>query len=258
VAAASAAQLLPVAQVVAATPASVGPAAPAGSTPRTAGAATPVPVYGTELPPPLTLQYTARRGALSGRASLEWRPGPAGYELSLTATVLGVQALSQLSRGTVDAHGLAPQRFLDRRRGRDALAANFRRDAGIVSFSGPEHTFPLLPGIQDRVSWMVQLPAVLKANPALRRPGAELQVFVVGARGDGAVWSFNVLGIEPLAVPGTPALPTLQVQRLPRHEHDTRADVWLDPARHFMPVKVALQSGDGEALVLLLERTEAP
>jgi hypothetical protein len=220
--------------------------------------AAPLPTYTTEVPPSMTLHYAMSRGMLSGRGTLQWRRAGGTYELALEVTVMGVAALSQSSRGGFDAAGLAPQRFVDRRRGRDAQAANFRRDAGLVSFSGSAGSLPLPPGAQDRLSWLVQLPAVLAANPALRRPGSELRAFVVGARGDGAAWSFSVLGAPTVTLADGRPVAALHLQRLPRHEHDTLAEVWLDATRHYMPVRVVLRSGDGEPLELRLERVEPP
>ena len=36
-----------------------------------------------------------------------------------------------------------------------------QREAGRITFSGPQVEYPLLPGAQDRISWLLQLAAVL-------------------------------------------------------------------------------------------------
>ena len=78
--------------------------------------------------------------------------------------------------------------------GREQRAVNFQHEAGRITFSGPQLQLPLLPGAQDRLSWMLQLPAVLEAEPALRVPGSEVLIFVAGTRGDGQVWTFTRAG----------------------------------------------------------------
>jgi len=47
------------------------------------------------------------------------------------------------------------------------------------------------------LSWIVQLAAVLAAEPALRRPGAIVSIPVAGLRGEAAVWRFRT--VEPEA-----------------------------------------------------------
>jgi hypothetical protein len=229
-----------------------GPAPSASAPP--AGAAS-LPVYRGEAPPAATLHFSLRRAAVSGRGQMDWRPGAEGYELTLQATVLGLRALQQTSRGGWDLGSLAPDRFLDARRGREVRAANFRRDVGLISYSGPDTTYPLVRGAQDRLSWMLHLPAVMQANPALRRPGSELRMFVTGARGDGDVWAFRVVSVDRIMVPAGEVTRALHLQRLPRHDHDTQADIWLDPERHHLPVRVRLQSGD-DTFDLVLDRLE--
>lgn len=211
----------------------------------------PPPVYPTVLPPAVTLDYELRRGMLTGSATLSWRPEGGRYELQLDGSVIGLRVLSQLSRGRLDAHGLAPERFTDQRARRSMQAANFRRDTGRISFSGPTHELPLYPGVQDRLSWMVQLPAIVAADPALRRAGQRILLQAVGARGDSALWAVQVLGPATVQTrAGTVA--TLHLRREPRGPYDTRVEVWLDPARHHLPLRATLQSGDEAALELQL------
>ncbi|MES2960292.1 MAG: hypothetical protein V4792_19040 [Pseudomonadota bacterium] len=104
--------------------------------------------------------------------------------------------LDWASQGQIDAAGVAPERFAVRQRGRDRQAANFQRDAGKTSFSGPTHELPLLSGAQDGLSWPLQLPAIVAAAPQRFGLGATVHLFVAGARGDADVWTFVVEGTE--------------------------------------------------------------
>lgn len=233
------------------------PATAAAAAPDVAGAASDVPVYATQAPSAATLHFELRRGAQSGQAVLAWRPGESTYELSLDSSTFGLPALGSASRGAFDAAGMAPERYVDKRRGRELRAANFQRQAHQISFSGPAQTLPLWPGSQDRLSWMLQLPAVLRANPNLATPGAQLQMWVVGARGLADVWVFSVIGLEDLQLPEGPVPAALHLQREPRRPYDTQVDIWLDPARQHLPVRARLGlRPTGESTELLLQRLE--
>lgn len=210
------------------------------------------PVYPTRLPPPFTFVYAAHRGAAQGSAELQWQAQDGQYAARLVATRDGAPWLAWDSVGAIDAAGLAPLRHTDRRRGRGIQAANFQRDAGKVSFSGPplEHALPA--GAQDRLSWMVQLAAIAAADPQRVGPGGRVSFLVVGARGDADVWTFVHAGEERLLLPDGSAA-TLRLLREPQRPWDTRAEVWLDPARHFLPVQARLSNGaEADALQLRL------
>jgi hypothetical protein len=228
----------------------VASAAEAGPAP---GAAPP-PVYATQLPPAVTLHYELRRGAARSRAELQWRPAGNGYELALRSEGAGGAALGAASQGGFDASGLAPERHTESRRGRDLRAANFQREAGRITFSGPTIDYPLVPGAQDRLSWMVQLAGVLAANPALALPGSEVLMFVAGTRGDGEVWTFKVIEMAEVELANGTVLHTaVHLQREPRRPYDTQVDVWLDPARRYLPVRTRLvvrATGEGTELLL--------
>jgi Protein of unknown function (DUF3108) len=211
----------------------------------------PPPLYATQLPPAVTLRYELRRGRLSGSGDLLWRPDGSRYELRLEGSVVGVNVLTQVSEGALDADGLAPVRFTDQRARRAAVAANFEREAGRIRFSGPSHEVPWQPGVQDRLSWMVQLAAVAAAEPARLVAGERIVLQVVGARGDASTWAFRSEGPQTLTLFSTP-VETVKLLREPRSAYDTRVEVWLDPARHHLPVRATLGSGEDDRLELRL------
>jgi len=78
---------------------------------------------------------------------------------------------------------VAPLRHAELRRAREQRAVNFQREAATITFSGPQVAYALPPGAQDRLSWMIQLPAILEADAALTRAGAVVTLFVAGTRG---------------------------------------------------------------------------
>ena len=211
-----------------------------GPPPAAAVPGTQVPTYATQLASAATLVYAMQRGGRTGRAELRWRPSAGRYELELEAGGLGPQGPGSASTGSFDAAGLAPERHVDRRRGRDQRAVNFQRDGGFISFSGPQLTHSLQPGAQDRLSWMLQLPAILQANPLLATEGAQVSLWVASARGESDVWTFTVQGSEPLDLPGGRVEGALRLLRRPLRPFDMQVEVWLDPARQHLPVQVLL------------------
>ena len=235
-------------------------AAPAG--PGAAGTASasgaddehpPPPVYATRPPPPFRLAYALRRGALSGQAELGLQRVAGGYELDLKGTVLGLEVLGMSSRGGFGPQGFMPERFVDRRRGKDRLAANFDHTAGRITYSGTAAAQPLLAGAQDRLSWMVQLAAILEAGPARYPAGSRIALSVSGARGDVDTWTFIVQGRQRVDLPAGAVAMAVHLTREPRRPYDTQVEAWLDPARHHLPVRARLTVlPGGETLELSL------
>ncbi len=204
-----------------------------------------IPHYRTQMPPALTLHYVMQRGALSGRGELSWRPERERYELKLVGSVAGLTVLTQISSGGFDAAGVAPLRFTDQRLRRGTKAANFQREAGKITFSGPSTEFPLRAGAQDRLSWMVQLGAIVAAEPKLRGVGAKVVIYVVGANGAAGVWTFDCTVIESVTT-GAGAVNALKFVREPREPYDTQVQVWIDPAQHYLPVRATQKSGSND------------
>ena len=204
-----------------------------------------IPLYRTQLPPAATLRYDIGRGLLHGTGELAWRPLGEAYELKLDFKLGGITVLSQASVGEIDAAGIAPLRFTDQRARRGTTAANFRRAVGKITYSGSQNEFVLKPGAQDRLSWMLQLAAIVAAGPELGMPGARVVMQVTGSRGDAGLWVFRCVGAEAIDARGG-ALDALKFVREAREAHDTTVQVWLDPRRHYLPVRATQKSGAGD------------
>lgn len=248
----------PIAEAVAAVeaptsaPEAAVPTVQAEALPAAPDAAPELPTYPTRLPPAATLQYELQRGRLAGQGELRWQPDGERYALQLVGSLAGIALLTQRSQGELDANGLAPQRFTDQRIRRAAQAANFDRAAGRITFSGPSFALPLRAGVQDRLAWMIQLAAIVAADAQRAVPDATTVLQVVGARGDAGLWVFRCAGMATLETPAG-SIEALRFQREPRGPHDTGVEVWLDPARHHLPVRATMRNGgDGEALELRL------
>jgi len=212
-----------------------------------------VPVYRTRIPPLTTIEYEILRGGLSGTGELSWRPVSGHYEARLEFTIAGFTLLTQVSQGGFDAAGLAPTRFTDQRARKAARAANFQREAGKITFSGPRDEYALAPGSQDRLSWMIQLPAVLAGEPRRAAAGGEVLLYIAGARGDVDIWDFRSSGMETIETPSG-ALQAVKFTRTPRTARDTLAEIWLDPKRHYLPVRARLTQGESDGALDLVLR----
>ncbi|MCU0814364.1 MAG: DUF3108 domain-containing protein, partial [Burkholderiaceae bacterium] len=234
------------------TPAPAGPAAHAGP-----GEAP--PIYPTTLPPSFQWTFRMQRGMLSGTGTLGWELDGARYRLALVGSVAGVNLLEWVSVGAIDRAGVAPERFVSQTRGRSAQSTNFQRGAGKVTYSASTAEHPLPAGVQDRVSWLVQLAAVVAAAPErYAAPGTPLTLPVAGTR-DVGLWQFVALGPQTVQTPAG-SVEALAFRREAKRANDTRGEVWLDPRRHHLPVRVVLSTIDGngrasDTLALALEST---
>jgi hypothetical protein len=235
-----------------------GPRAPAAAPEASDGGETvELPRYPTRLPDATRLHYRAQRGDHAGSAWLHWHFDAEGYTLRLDAQWPGQPSQGSSSRGLLDAEGVAPLRHAESRRARELRAVNFQREAGHITFSGPQAVYRLRAGAQDRLSWMIQLPAILQADASLARPGAQVSLFVAGTNGHAEVWQFEVLGREALQLPAGDVPQALSLRREPTRPYDTRVEVWLDPARQHLPVRVRFSTlPGGTPLELMLAAQE--
>lgn len=207
--------------------------------------ATDSPPEGVPLAVPATLLraesaewlYRAERGAAVGEAVLRWSVASTGYELGLQASVGGRSVLDWVSRGSVSEQGLQPQRMVERQREREVQAVNFQRDKGLISFSGPSRTAPLLPGAQDRLSWVIQLAAVSRARRGLQ-PGEVLRLQVAGPRGDVDEWRFTVQPVDERLLNGR-RVGLTHLLREPQRPYDLRVQLWLAPTMDHLPVGIS-------------------
>ena len=214
----------------------------------------PTPVYASAPPPASQRRFRLARGQDTAWAHLHWQPDGTSYTLSLQAEPDAdegaaprhpLAGLGASSRGRIGPEGLQPERYVDRRQGRDQRAANFDAMARTVRGSGGGVPWPFPPGGQDRLSWLLQLAAVLQANPALAAPGARIVLPVAGPREAPAAWVFDVLEIQPFTLADGSQRPALALRRRAGGPYQLQAEVWLDPAAHHLPLGWRLATPPG-------------
>jgi hypothetical protein len=209
-----------------------------------------IPVYPTALPPVGQWHYRLLHDGRAGAALLQWRRDGEHYSASLDASDAdGAPQLAMNSRGRIDGAGLAPERFVDRRGRRSAQAANFQRDDGAITYSGPASRAPLPAGAQDRLSLWLQLAAIVAAEPGRWHVGSTIVTYASGAHGDAEVWRWQVQGLEPVDADSAASAParggaqTLKLLRAAPRLYDTEAEAWLDPARGYLPRRLRWRNG---------------
>ena len=222
-----------------------------------APAASPIAPSPVALTGSATWHYTAtalHRGALlTGHAELVWQHDERTYEATLRIAIPPLPTREQRSAGELDAQGLAPRRFSERSRTEEA--AHFDRDAGRIVFSGQQPPVPLRAGAQDRLSVLLQLGALLAARTEGWPEGTELILQTATAR-EAAEWRFVVEGLQALEGPNGPTA-ALKLTRAPRHEWDSRLELWLAPgAAYYGPVRLRLTPANGDWLELQWSGTD--
>ncbi len=213
----------------------------------------PPPLYLAKVPEAFVLHYQVRKGGLVGDGELRWAPEGSGYELTLQGKVLGLQLLHQISRGALGIQGLAPRYFSDQRSLSAAQSATFDEASGTIRYTGRPELVTWVAGVQDRLSWMVQLPAILQAEPTLQVLGQRVLLYVSGARGDADEWVFQFMAREEVQTPSGQVSSAKWV-RQPRKPNDSLVEVWLDPARQWLPVRAQF-GHEANSLALSLQQT---
>ena len=196
-------------------------------------------VYPTRIARSFTVLYQMQRGGIRGSGEFVWKRTGDAYEAHLKGTVAGLALINWASQGGFDAAGVAPGHYVEKRLGKSAREATFVRGESRIDFSGSAPDIPLVPGAQDRVTWLVQLQAILTADPAKAKAGGRVVMPVVGVRGRAETWTFEPSGAETIKTPAG-NLRTQKLTRVLRQPDDTRAEVWVEPARQFLPVRIRL------------------
>lgn len=225
------------------------PTAPPQPEPETAP---PPPQRAVAPPPSATLKYDVRKvpregNPTHGHGSISWRTDGGRYRIDGEAGVLFITALTFSSEGSIEATGIAPERYSEKRWGKPETSTHFHRERNTISFSASTQHYPRQGGEQDRASIVWQLAAIGRGDGAAFAPDAEIEIFVAGTR-DGEVWRIRVIGQESITVDGA-AIPAWHVRRAPRAgSYDQALDIWLAPRHDWMPVRLRYTERNGDYL----------
>jgi hypothetical protein len=226
-------------------------AAPSESTPPVSSSA----AVASELPPPAFTAlssgqhnykalFTNNGNTNQGRAEMRWQQDGEKYALSLSASLLMLEALTWKSTGAMSPQGLLPERFSDKRLRKSEVAAHFDRVQNKIIFSANTPNALLQAGAQDRISVILQLSGLLMADPARYPPGAIIPLQMVDAT-EAEMWVFSVNEPETLNLEGGSQI-ALRLTRNPRKEFDRKLELWFAPALGYLPVRLRQTQTNGD------------
>ena len=222
--------------------------------------AVPDPGKSAQVHPPVHLSFalSGLRGGVqpwSGAfGELSWRQDGNAYAAELALKIFFRTIRRQTSTGRVGPQGIAPDRFTDARKAEST--ALLQRDSGQVVFSSGAPAAALRPGAHDRLSVVMQLGALIAGDPARYPQGSEIAVQTVGPR-DAEVWVFKVGAEEKVGVPAG-EFTARRLSRQARHAGDYALDLWLAPARGYLPVQMRQTEPDGDIFDLQLREISQP
>ena len=211
-----------------------------------------------KIPAPVFLKYQvlgmSKQMNYSAWAEFSWQHDGQRYDSKLEVGAFLLGSRSQTSQGTLGAEGLMPQRFGDKFR--SEVASHFQRDKGVISFSTNAPEVPLLKGAQDRLSVVMQIAALLSADPERYPVGTMLSFQTVATR-DAEVWLFLVEKSETLQLPYGD-VPTIKINRKPRKEFDQSIELWFAPSIDYLPVRLRVTNANGDFVDQQLRKVEKP
>ncbi|WP_338770299.1 DUF3108 domain-containing protein [Massilia sp. METH4] len=210
-----------------------------------------------DLPPSAELTYSVKASShgipLSGNGTITWQHGNGKYTL-VTEARSGMfgKVLEYRSEGTIDAYGLAPDTYHEKRIRKGAGTTTFGREAKTINLADSENTVPIHGGEQDRSSAAWQLAAVARAAPQKFTPGTEWNFYVVGRR-NAETWSFKVVGTDTVKT-GMGDLKAVHFSKAPPKGKGQQVDLWLAPALEWYPVRLVFLEDDGDSFEQLLDK----
>lgn len=177
--------------------------------------------------------------------------GPDAYRLHSEGRAQGLMSwfyrgmLVQDSVGGVTAAGLAPNRYSERRGDRAPRSVSIDAERREALFgTGVRRAVP--PGVQDRLSAVVQLALLRQSRPALFERGATVELPMLGhSRVESVGW--RVLGEETVATDAGPVA-ALRLSRAMVGADEPAIEVWLALDARIVPVRMRITEPNGRAL----------
>ncbi|MFM0693808.1 DUF3108 domain-containing protein [Paraburkholderia graminis] len=234
-------------------PASSASSASGASASASANATAPQPVPGAKfsVPPSGDLQYdTFYNGVRNQPGTIHWTSSGERYEMVVSVPLPFVGTFVYSSHGRIDAFGLAPEQYVEKRGHRAEDISIFNRADRKIAFTRTPATLPLPDGAQDRFSMVMQLASLVRGDPAAYKPGVTRQFFVVDSD-SGENWPVETIGDETIRT-AQGYLETRHFKRLPRREGDQRRiDVWLAPSLGWLPARIVQTEPNGTQFELV-------
>lgn len=204
------------------------------------------------VPPSGELQYdTFYNGVRNQPGTIHWSSdGKTHYEMVVSVPLPFVGTFSYSSHGHIDAFGLAPDQYIEKRGHRPEDFSIFNRTTKQIVFTKTPASLPLTDGAQDRFSMVMQLASLVRGDPNVYKPGVTRQFFVVD-NDSGENWPIETIGDETVRT-ADGYVSARHFMRLPRHDGDRRRiDVWLAPSLGWLPVRIMQTEPNGTEIELV-------
>ncbi|MFM0738309.1 DUF3108 domain-containing protein [Paraburkholderia xenovorans] len=203
------------------------------------------------VPPSGELQYdTFYNGVRNQPGTIHWTSSAHSYEMVVSIPLPFVGTFTYSSHGRIDAFGLAPDQYIEKRGRRAEDIAIFNRADKQIAFTRTPSTLPLPDGAQDRFSMVMQLASLVRGDPGVYKPGVTRQFFVIDSD-SGENWPVETIGDETIRT-AQGYLETRHFKRLPRHDGDLRRiDVWLAPSLGWLPARIMQTEPNGTQIELV-------
>jgi hypothetical protein len=227
--------------------------ASAPSAAQAASTATAQPHHGLKfsVPPSGELPYdTFYNGVQNQPGTIHWSSDGQTYEMVVSVPLPFVGMFSYSSHGHIDAFGLAPEQYIEKRGHRPEDVTIFNRETKQIIFTKTPASLPLPDGAQDRFSLVMQLASLVRGDPDAYQPGVTRQFYVADSD-SGQVWPIETMGDETVRTRGG-FVSARHFMRLPRHDGDRRRiDVWLAPSLGWLPARILQTEPSGTQFELL-------
>jgi hypothetical protein len=211
----------------------------------------PAPGLRFSVPPSGDLHYnTFYNGVENAPGTIRWSSDRDGYDMLVSVPLPFVGTFTYESRGRIDAFGLAPEHYIEKRGRRPEQVTTFDRTDKRIGFTRSSATLALPDGAQDRFSMVMQLASLVRGDPETYQPGVT-RSFYVADDDSGELWPIETIGDESIRT-AEGFLDTRHFMRLPRHDGDRRRiDVWLAPSLGWLPARIMQTEPNGSQIELV-------
>ncbi len=187
-------------------------------------------------------------------------PAPDRYQIELVTHAVGwaklfaSAPLQAKGEGRLGPGGFLPDRYTHRTpRGKEEVST-FDYQKEKIFYSSLKEPLLLPKGVQDRLSFMIQLAWMMKVDPERFFLGGSLRIPMAGRNKIEDV-EFLVLDDADVVLPGGVLVPAVHLSSAREGtNYKGRIDVWLDKTDRLLPVRIRFEEVRGQVLDLLTVR----
>ena len=211
------------------------------------------------LPNQIKLGYLGAWGGTPVQGTLQFELKGNDYQASLhlqASVLFKTFELKQSAQGVLSAQGLEVLRAEDKAMNGRVVAMTAEPDKQRVVISSKEGFFPYALGGKDLISVIIQLGVLVQAQSEWQTRGAS-QDFTVYRPSGIKRWRYQSQGLEKLQLNGA-TVETVYIKRVAQSsepDFEYIHHLWLDPARHGMPIRIKLEDAkSGRTIDLTLSQ----